>query len=116
LFDIEKILRSMLYRGSEITREVAWVVFDEIHYMRDKGTSTFVLKCHFIKRSGLFYYSSIERGVIWEETIILLNDNVHYVFLSATIPNARQFAEWITYLHKQVNSVSLVKAELLSLL
>ena len=42
-----------------------------------------------------------ERGVIWEETIILLNDNVHYVFLSATIPNARQFAEWIAYLHKQ---------------
>jgi ATP-dependent RNA helicase DOB1 len=68
----------MLYRGSEITREVAWVVFDEIHYMRDK-----------------------ERGVIWEETIILLNDNVHYVFLSATIPNARQFVEWIAYLHKQ---------------
>ena len=25
----------MLYRGSEIMREVAWVVFDEIHYMRD---------------------------------------------------------------------------------
>jgi ATP-dependent RNA helicase DOB1 len=73
-----EILRSMLYRGSEITREVAWVIFDEIHYMRDK-----------------------ERGVIWEETIILLNDNVHYVFLSATIPNARQFAEWISYLHKQ---------------
>jgi len=73
-----EILRSMLYRGSEITREVAWVIFDEIHYMRDK-----------------------ERGVIWEETIILLNDNVHYVFLSATIPNARQFVEWIAYLHKQ---------------
>lgn len=73
-----EILRSMLYRGSEVTREVAWVIFDEIHYMRDK-----------------------ERGVIWEETIILLNDNVHYVFLSATIPNARQFAEWIAYLHKQ---------------
>lgn len=27
----------MLYRGSEIMREVAWVVFDEIHYMRDAG-------------------------------------------------------------------------------
>jgi len=39
---------------------------------------------------------------VWEETIILLPDNVHYVFLSATIPNARQFAEWICYLHKQV--------------
>lgn len=32
-----QILRSMLYRGSEIMREVAWVVFDEIHYMRDAG-------------------------------------------------------------------------------
>eukprot|EP00058_Branchiostoma_floridae_P015086 XP_002600574.1 hypothetical protein BRAFLDRAFT_205455 [Branchiostoma floridae] len=73
-----EILRSMLYRGSELMREVAWVVFDEIHYMRDK-----------------------ERGVVWEETIILLPDNVHYVFLSATIPNARQFAEWICWLHKQ---------------
>ena len=74
-----EILRSMLYRGSEIMREVGWVIFDEIHYMRDK-----------------------ERGVVWEETIILLPDNVHYVFLSATIPNARQFAEWIAHLHKQV--------------
>ena len=43
-----------------------------------------------------------ERGVIWEETIILLPDSVHYVFLSATIPNAKQFAEWISFLHNQV--------------
>ena len=77
-FPVPEILRSMLYRGSEIMREVGWVIFDEIHYMRDK-----------------------ERGVVWEETIILLPDNVHYVFLSATIPNARQFAEWIAHLHKQ---------------
>lgn len=73
-----EILRNMLYRGSEIMREVGWVVFDEIHYMRDK-----------------------ERGVVWEETLILLPDNVHYVFLSATIPNARQFAEWVCRLHSQ---------------
>lgn len=73
-----EILRSMLYRGSEIMREVAWVVFDEIHYMRDKS-----------------------RGVVWEETIILLPDKVRYVFLSATIPNAMQFAEWITKTHGQ---------------
>jgi len=59
-------------------REVAWVIFDEIHYMRDK-----------------------ERGVVWEETIILLPDKVHYVFLSATIPNALQFAQWITKIHTQ---------------
>lgn len=73
-----EILRSMLYRGSEIMREVAWVVFDEIHYMRDKT-----------------------RGVVWEETIIMLPDKVRYVFLSATIPNAFQFAEWIAKIHHQ---------------
>ncbi|CEH14364.1 nuclear exosomal rna helicase mtr4 [Ceraceosorus bombacis] len=73
-----EILRSMLYRGSEIMREVAWVVFDEIHYMRDK-----------------------ERGVVWEETIILLPRKVRYVFLSATIPNAMQFASWIAHTHQQ---------------
>ncbi|KDN37581.1 antiviral helicase [Tilletiaria anomala UBC 951] len=73
-----EILRSMLYRGSEIMREVAWVIFDEIHYMRDK-----------------------ERGVVWEETIILLPRQVRYVFLSATIPNAMQFAEWIAQTHQQ---------------
>ncbi|KAF9036911.1 antiviral helicase [Hymenopellis radicata] len=73
-----EILRSMLYRGSEIIREVAWVIFDEIHYMRDK-----------------------ERGVVWEETIILLPHTVRYVFLSATIPNAMQFAEWICQIHDQ---------------
>lgn len=73
-----EILRSMLYRGSEVMREVAWVIFDEVHYMRDK-----------------------ERGVVWEETIILLPDKVRYVFLSATIPNAMEFAEWICKIHVQ---------------
>ena len=68
----------MLYRGSEIMREVAWVIFDEIHYMRDK-----------------------ERGVVWEEAIILLPHTVRYVFLSATIPNAMQFCEWICRSHEQ---------------
>uniref|UniRef100_A0A915MHF3 Uncharacterized protein n=1 Tax=Meloidogyne javanica TaxID=6303 RepID=A0A915MHF3_MELJA len=73
-----EILRSMLYRGSEITREIGWVIFDEIHYMRDK-----------------------ERGVVWEETLILMQDTTHFVFLSATIPNAKEFAKWICYLHHQ---------------
>jgi len=73
-----EILRSMLYRGSEIMREVAWVIYDEVHYMRDS-----------------------ERGVVWEESIILLPHKVRFVFLSATIPNASQFADWITEIHHQ---------------
>ena len=73
-----EILRSMLYRGSEVLREVAWVIYDEIHYMRDK-----------------------ERGVVWEESIILLPHKVRFVFLSATIPNAKEFAAWIAHVHAQ---------------
>ena len=73
-----EILRSMLYRGSELMREVAWVIYDEVHYMRDS-----------------------ERGVVWEESIILLPHTVRFVFLSATIPNANQFAEWIAAIHYQ---------------
>ncbi|WUR03302.1 ATP-dependent RNA helicase MTR4 [Vairimorpha necatrix] len=74
-----EILRNMLYRGSEVTREIHWIIFDEIHYMRDR-----------------------ERGVVWEETIILLPSHVRMVFLSATIPNALEFAEWISYIQKQI--------------
>ena len=31
-----EILRNMLYRGATEMQEVTWVIFDEIHYMRDK--------------------------------------------------------------------------------
>ena len=42
-----------------------------------------------------------ERGVVWEESIILLPHKVRFVFLSATIPNASQFADWIAEIHLQ---------------
>ena len=71
-----EILRSMLYRGSEVIREVSLVVYDEIHYLRDK-----------------------ERGVVWEESIILAPKETRFAFLSATLPNARDFAEWIAATH-----------------
>ncbi len=73
-----EILRSMLYRGSEVVREVKWVIYDEIHYMRDK-----------------------ERGVVWEESIVMLPNTVRFVFLSATIPNASEFADWIATVKHQ---------------
>ena len=71
-----EILRSMLYRGTEMLREVGCVIFDEVHYMRDKA-----------------------RGVVWEETIIMLPEMCQCVFLSATIPNAAQFAAWFEKIH-----------------
>jgi len=96
----------MLYRGSEIMREVAWVIFDEIHYMRDKGggfpnhNQMVEILAGFWLKHGFMFRTA--RGVVWEETIILLPDQVHYVFLSATIPNAMEFAEWICKTHSQV--------------
>lgn len=57
--------------------QAALVVYDEIHYLRDR-----------------------ERGVVWEESIVLAPPTVRFAFLSATIPNALEFAEWIAKVHK----------------
>ncbi|PON66615.1 ATP-dependent RNA helicase Ski [Parasponia andersonii] len=73
-----EIWRSMQYKGSEITREVAWVIFDEVHYMCDR-----------------------ERGVVWEESIVMAPKNSRFVFLSATVPNAKEFSDWVAKIHKQ---------------
>ena len=73
-----EILRSMLYRASDMLADIAWVIFDEVHYMQDR-----------------------ERGVVWEETIIILPHEIRMIFLSATLPNANEFADWIAHLHHQ---------------
>ncbi|CAM8933180.1 unnamed protein product [Rhodiola kirilowii] len=73
-----EIWRSMQYKGSEVTREVAWIIFDEVHYMRDR-----------------------ERGVVWEESIVMAPKNSRFVFLSATVPNAKEFADWVAKVHRQ---------------
>ena len=39
-----EILRSMLYKGANIIRDIEFVIFDEVHYVNDA-----------------------ERGVVWEE-------------------------------------------------
>ncbi|KAG5548297.1 hypothetical protein RHGRI_013857 [Rhododendron griersonianum] len=49
-----EILRSMLYRGADIIRDIEWVIFDEVDYVND-----------------------VERGVVWEEVIIMLPRHIH---------------------------------------
>ncbi|XP_037087754.1 helicase SKI2W-like isoform X2 [Pollicipes pollicipes] len=73
-----EILRSMLYNGSDLIRDLEWVIFDEVHYINDP-----------------------ERGVVWEESLILLPDTVGIVLLSATVPNALEFADWIGHIKKR---------------
>ncbi|XP_017436413.1 DExH-box ATP-dependent RNA helicase DExH11 isoform X2 [Vigna angularis] len=67
-----EILRSMLYRGADIIRDIEWVIFDEVHYVND-----------------------VDRGVVWEEVIIMLPRHINIVLLSATVPNTIEFADWI---------------------
>ena len=67
-----EILRSMLYRGADLLRDVEFVIFDEVHYVNDT-----------------------ERGVVWEEVIIMLPEHVTFILLSATVPNTYEFASWV---------------------
>lgn len=30
-----EILRSMLYKGADLIRDIEWVIFDEVHYVND---------------------------------------------------------------------------------
>ena len=55
-----------------IREEVFAIVFDEVHYIND-----------------------VERGNVWEKSIMMVPNNVSIVMLSATIHNADGFLEWV---------------------
>lgn len=67
-----EIYRNMLLANDPLINEVSYVVFDEIHYMNDP-----------------------ERGSVWEESIIFSPKHIRFLCLSATIPNAGEFAAWV---------------------
>ncbi|KHJ94867.1 P-type ATPase of unknown pump specificity [Oesophagostomum dentatum] len=82
-----EILRSMLYNGSEVIRDLEWVVFDEVHYI-----------------------NNAERGHVWEEVLIMLPSHVKIVMLSATVPNCIEFADWVGRIkNRKINVVSTLK-------
>lgn len=66
-----EVLRNQLMVGDGQLQGLAWVVFDEIHYI------------------------SSDRGIAWEESIILLPHDVHLLGLSATVANLEDMAAWI---------------------
>jgi superfamily II RNA helicase len=66
-----EILRALVFARDGRLNDVKWVVFDEIHYIIDPS-----------------------RGSVYEETLILMPDTMRAVFLSATVPNAKEFATW----------------------
>ncbi len=77
-----EIYRNMLMVKDPIVDELSFIVFDEIHFIND-----------------------IERGTVWEESIIFSPNHVRFLCLSATIPNAREFADWIASIKKHTVDV-----------
>lgn len=67
-----EVLRNMIYQTPEKIEELGVAILDEVHFLADK-----------------------ERGVVWEEILILLNKNVKIVALSATVSNVEDFADWL---------------------
>jgi superfamily II RNA helicase len=72
-----EVYRNMVLTEDEAVKRISYVVFDEIHFIND-----------------------VERGYVWEESIIFSNPNIRFLCLSATIPNAREFADWIRSIKK----------------
>lgn len=68
-----EIYRNMAISQDEDLKNIAYVIFDEVHYIND-----------------------IERGYVWEESIIYSKESVRFLCLSATIPNAQEFSSWIS--------------------
>lgn len=79
-----EVYRNMAIEDPEAIADVAYVVFDEIHFLGD-----------------------IERGTVWEESIIFSPKTVRFLALSATIPNCEELARWIeSVIDHQVRVIS----------
>jgi len=70
--DIGHIESSSLDFTIDLERELACVIFDEVHYINDA-----------------------DRGKVWEQTILMLPPQIQMVMLSATIDKPEKFATWI---------------------
>jgi len=68
-----EIFRNMIYESPERLRDIKNVIFDEVHFIDD-----------------------VARGTVWEESIIFAPAHIHFICLSATIPNLENIAEWIS--------------------
>lgn len=86
------IMTTEIYRNMAVSKDadlanLAYVIFDEIHFIND-----------------------VERGYIWEESIIYSSERVRFLCLSATIPNAEEFSRWIQSIkHHAVKTVIATK-------
>ena len=67
-----EVFRNTIFENPERLEHVFFTIFDEIHYMDD-----------------------LERGTVWEESIIFAPSHIRFLALSATISNLAEFAKWM---------------------
>ncbi|MCB9906668.1 MAG: DEAD/DEAH box helicase, partial [Planctomycetes bacterium] len=73
-----EILRNAIFENTGMLQGVEFVIFDEIHYMDD-----------------------LERGTVWEESLIFLPREVRLICLSATVSNVLELGNWLTEIRDQ---------------
>jgi len=73
-----EIFRNTIFEAPERFDDVAYLIFDEIHYLDDP-----------------------ERGTVWEESLIFAPEDIRLICLSATIQNLETFGNWIRSVRKQ---------------
>ena len=84
-----EILRNILYNGNSNNgdiniNEIYCVIFDEVHYINND-----------------------DRGIVWEECMILLPPRITMIMLSATIDKPDEFASWLGDLkQKPINLIT----------
>jgi superfamily II RNA helicase len=67
-----EIFRNALFSEGGRFDDAKYLIFDEVHYIND-----------------------LERGTVWEESIIFAPPTMQLVCLSATMPNVQELADWI---------------------
>jgi len=71
-----EIFRNKILNEPKGLDNYEWIIFDEVHYI-----------------------DNVERGTVWEESLIFLPKHMKVLALSATIPNIKQLASWIESVH-----------------
>ncbi len=73
-----EIFRNKVLDEPGSLNKYSWIIFDEIHYI-----------------------DNYERGTVWEESLMFLPKHMNLLGLSATIPNIKQLANWISTIHNK---------------
>ena len=73
-----EIFRNAVFEDPERFDDTDFAIFDEIHFLDD-----------------------VDRGTVWEESLIFAPEHVRFVGLSATIANLHEFGEWIREVRHQ---------------